>query len=74
MKKTILIFIISLIINPIFAKKNKDFMSLNLGIRETTLKFKTKEQQTNSINEFNTKGLKSQQLGIKLTFKKKNIF
>jgi hypothetical protein len=74
MKKTIVLFIISLIINPIFAKKNKDFMSLNLGVRETTLKFKTKGQQTDSINELNTKRLKSQQLGIKLTFKEKKYF
>lgn len=74
MQNIIILFILNLIVTQISAKKTTDFINLDLGVRNTTLKFKTKDAINDSINEINTKKIKLQQLGLGMTFREKNYF
>lgn len=69
MRNIIIIFIFNLIVTQIFAKKNTDFINLDLGVSETALKFKTKDD-----TEINTKKIKLQRIGFGKTFREKNYF
>ena len=68
MQNIIILFILNLIVTQIFAKNNNDFINLDLGVRETALKFKTDDL------EINTKKIKLQQLGFGITFRERSYF